>query len=143
VAEDIVIKHGQIVMNYEKEKDTLPEVLYENYGFTIKIDSQLRCIGFKGSGLCVAVLQVLNGCPTSLQGKIAQNIVVSGGPAHLPKLVERMNHELRKILPIANVQRVEHPEIGSYVGVTVMCESGLAGATLENYDTRGVNCAWT
>jgi len=45
VAEDIVIKHRQIVMNYEKEKDTLPEVLYENYGFTIKIDSQLRCIG--------------------------------------------------------------------------------------------------
>jgi len=54
-----------------------------------------------------------------------------------------MNHELRKILPIANVQRVEHPEIGSYVGVTVMCEWGLAGATLENYDTCGVNCAWT
>jgi hypothetical protein len=57
-------------------------------------------------------------------------------------LKERLQLDISKVLPELQVIAVPNPQIGSHYGTAILSQTGIAGATMDNYQERGVHCAW-
>ncbi|KAF2115664.1 actin family [Lophiotrema nucula] len=76
-------------------------------------------IGVQEAGLPEAIMQSLNSLPEMLKAAMFANIVVVGGNALIPGFVERLESELRMLVPsqyLLNVKKAEDPIKHTWLG---------------------------
>eukprot|EP00160_Parvularia_atlantis_P005152 Unigene14397_Nuclearia_a/m.43436 Unigene14397_Nuclearia_a/g.43436 ORF Unigene14397_Nuclearia_a/g.43436 Unigene14397_Nuclearia_a/m.43436 type:complete len:198 (-) Unigene14397_Nuclearia_a:43-636(-) len=75
-----------LVMN--NERFTVPELLFRPFD-----------IGIQHSGLCEAIVEAIEASPDMMRGLLYGNIVLVGGGANLPGIVERIQRDVRSMAP--------------------------------------------
>ncbi len=78
----------QQVLSMEVERFVVPEVLFRPSD-----------VGLRQAGLPEAVVEAVEACDVGLRAALYRNIVLTGGNALLPGLAERLQTELRALVP--------------------------------------------
>lgn len=99
-----------------------PELLFKPY-----------MLGSTEAGLSETIGYVLSLFKSEDQLKLAQNVVIMGGLAHLPGLKERILADLISIRPfqsLVNVRIVKDPSLGAWYGAKKWAKNHLKGNVL-------------
>ncbi|EPB83557.1 hypothetical protein HMPREF1544_09718 [Mucor circinelloides 1006PhL] len=67
-------------------------------------------IGLEQAGIPEAIVQSVNACDPAIHGLLYANIVLVGGNANIPGYVERIQQDLRQLVPIDYEIRIAKPE---------------------------------
>ena len=82
--------------------------------------------GIPQGGIVDAILQSTEMCHPDLKGSLLSNILLVGGNANIPNFKQRLQHELRSVVPdhlIVNVYTPEHPSICTWHGASSIASS--------------------
>ena len=82
--------------------------------------------GLPQGGIVDAILQSTELCHTDLKGSLLSNILLVGGNANIPNFKERLQSELRSVVPdhlIVNVYTPEKPGICTWHGASSVASS--------------------
>lgn len=91
-------KSGAQTLRLSNERFSVPELLFAPHH-----------VGLNQAGLAETVVNSLNRVPADLQSLFSSNIVLVGGTANLPGLAQRLERELRPLLPDIYNLRVRTP----------------------------------
>ena len=87
------------VMTLDNERFVVPEILFNPSD-----------IGLKQAGIPELIMQSLSVLPPALQAAMLSNILVVGGNAMIPGMVERLEMEVRQIAPAECEVKIRKPE---------------------------------
>ena len=80
----------QQVLAVSVERFTIPEILFQPSDAGLSLDM---------AGLPQSIVQSIQACPKYLQPALFRSIKLTGGLSQLPNLVERLQRELRALIP--------------------------------------------
>ncbi|CAG9460229.1 unnamed protein product [Pedinophyceae sp. YPF-701] len=123
---------GEAVLTLNNERFMAPELLFSPSD-----------IGIEQGGVAEAVLQAVERCPPALHGLLWGSVVLTGGMACLPGFKERVEAELRPLVPQEFELKLtlpESPHTFAWRGGSLLGASGeFAGlaVTKQEYEERG------
>jgi actin-related protein 6 len=97
-----------VSMTLSSERFTVPEILFSPSD-----------TGSTQPGLAACVMQSLSVLPRALQASLLSNILVVGGNAKMPGLVQRVQREVRMLAPsefVVRVRKMEDPVTSTWLG---------------------------
>lgn len=119
-------------MHVGLERLRAPEILF-----------QPAMIGLVEAGIAETVEFVLKLYPADIQGKLVENVFLTGGPARFPGLLDRLYRELREIRPFGSnfqINIAKNSSLDSWYGAR---DFGLSGnfpeylVSRDDYEEKG------
>lgn len=100
-------------------------------------------------GLADLIHQCISGCDVDLRSQLVSNIVLCGGGAAIPGLVDRLSFELSKFYSPAKLKfsflgTSYEKRFTSWIGGSILCSMGTfqqMWATRKDYEEHGNNLA--
>ena len=93
------------VLSLSVERFSVPEILFHP-----------REVGIEQSGISDAIVQSVNACDGAIRAALLRNIILVGGNAKLPSLRDRIERDLRILVPPVYPVRVQLPHDNDPVG---------------------------
>ena len=120
------------ILPVSTERISVPELLF----------SPSNC-GVPQGGIVDAIVQSVNSCHPDLKGSLLSNILVVGGNANIPNFKQRLESELRSVIPdhlIVNVYMAERPGLCTWHGASSVASSHEfkeSAVTKKEYEEYG------
>ncbi|XP_033755512.1 actin, clone 302-like isoform X3 [Pecten maximus] len=105
-------------------------------------------IGSKACGIHELILKSIKACPVHVRADIYVNVLISGGNTMVAGLIDRIDQELRKALPVNLRKRVIAPPerlYSTWIGGSILSSLTTAQSMwmrLEDYDEFGPNIVY-
>ena len=119
-----LVTAGEQVLTLNLERFMVPEALFHP-----------SVIGSPQAGLAETALAAVNACGSDIRGMLWSNVMVVGGGANCPGLVDRLTAELRPLVPdtcVLHVSSPPQPERSAWRGASVM------GADVATFSTAAL-----
>ena len=119
-----LVTAGEQVLTLNLERFMVPEALFHP-----------SVIGSPQAGLAEMALAAVSACGSDIRGLLWGNVLVVGGGANCPGLVERLNAELRPLVPdtcTLHVSALPQPERSAWRGASVL------GADVHAFSTAAL-----
>ena len=116
-----VVTAGEQVLTLNLERFMVPEALFHP-----------SAIGSPQAGLAETALAAVSACGADIRGLLWSNVIVVGGGANCPGLVDRLIAELRPLVPDnfeLNVSAPPKPECAAWRGASVLASDANFFAT--------------
>ncbi|OQR95767.1 hypothetical protein THRCLA_07584 [Thraustotheca clavata] len=124
------------VLRLGLEQITVPEILFHPSD-----------IGLDQAGLHGGIVEAISACPEHFQSLLYQNIILTGGTSQLPNLKERLEKELRPLVPaeyLIQFHTTNDPIGAVWKGCQALASSGsMPIVTKAEYQEHGSNICRT